>query len=214
MIDNFDGQPLLDESGEQIGTVERTYVDDAGNARLLAVKLGHLLGKHRLVPADQARSDDAGVWVPYTVDTISESPHIDTGDMLEGEGLDEVRSYYNSPLAGTADDAEEQTATTMPSGTEGDTESVRAEAVDIPTEPAPENLGQIRDLGDVIEVPIVEEILVRKPVVREVLRVKKTESIERQIASADLRREDVEVVPSREGLLVDEAESEDANTGA
>ncbi len=61
--------------------------------------------------------------------------------------------------------------------------------------------GQIRDLGDVIEVPVMEEILVKKTVVKEVLRIKKSELTETQMVSGDIRREDVEVASS-EGVPV------------
>lgn len=60
-------------------------------------------------------------------------------------------------------------------------------------EGVPTRIGEIRDLGDVLEIPIVEEVLVRKPVVREVLRVRKTVQTNTVTAEDDLRREDVEV---------------------
>jgi stress response protein YsnF len=49
------------------------------------------------------------------------------------------------------------------------------------------------DKGDVVEIPIVEERLVKQPVVTEVLRVHKTLRTERRTVEADVRKEDVEV---------------------
>jgi len=53
--------------------------------------------------------------------------------------------------------------------------------------------GEILDRGDYVEIPIVEEILVKKPVVREVLRIRKevlaeTELVEGTVRIEELRR--------------------------
>jgi len=53
---------------------------------------------------------------------------------------------------------------------------------------------RVRDLGDVIEVPIVEEEIVKRPVVKEVLRIRKSSTSERQTVQDDVRKEDVEVI--------------------
>ncbi len=52
---------------------------------------------------------------------------------------------------------------------------------------------QVRDLGDVIEVPIVEEELVKRPVVKEVLRIRKSSTSERQTVQGEVRKEEIEV---------------------
>jgi len=53
---------------------------------------------------------------------------------------------------------------------------------------------QVRDLGDVIEVPIVEEEIVKRPVVKEVLRIRKSSTSEQQTVQGDVRKEHVEVI--------------------
>jgi uncharacterized protein (TIGR02271 family) len=53
---------------------------------------------------------------------------------------------------------------------------------------------QVRDLGDVIEVPIVEEEIVKRPVVKEVLRIRKSSTSEQQTVQDTVRKEDVEVI--------------------
>jgi len=70
--------------------------------------------------------------------------------------------------------------------------------VEIETEEAPADFGKVRDLGDVIEIPIIEEVLVKKQVVREVLRVRKSQLTEMGTAAADLRKETVDVVSTSE----------------
>src|SRR6266536_886887 len=136
MVD-YDGATVSDSAGEKIGSVERTYVDDNEVIRFVEVKTGALLPKHHLVPADQAQLIDGCLRVPYTKDMIEESPSLDLGDSLEANTLDQVRQYY-----ATADrDVVGETA---------------SEEEDADTY---ESLSKIRDLGDVIEIPIVEEIL-------------------------------------------------------
>ena len=57
-----------------------------------------------------------------------------------------------------------------------------------------QQLGEPLDRGDVIEIPIVEEVLVKKPVVREVVRIRKRTVTESRTVEADVRHEDVEIV--------------------
>jgi len=51
----------------------------------------------------------------------------------------------------------------------------------------------VQDEGGVIEIPLFEEVLVKKTVVREVLRIRKRWITEEHLVETDLRREDVEV---------------------
>ena len=55
----------------------------------------------------------------------------------------------------------------------------------------------MRDLGDVIEVPIVEEELVKRPVVKEILRIRKHTVTDQQQVDEEPRKDDIEV--DREG---------------
>lgn len=49
------------------------------------------------------------------------------------------------------------------------------------------------DAGDAVEILIVEERVVKQPVVTEVLRVRKTPRTGRRIVEADVRKEDIAV---------------------
>lgn len=202
MADKYDGAELSDAAGEHVGTVERTYLDDLNTPRFVQVKIGHLLGKHRLAPVDQAEWRHGALQVPYTKDTIEESPSVDPGDTLEGVDLESVRSYYASESEEDAADSDQGAARR------------RVEVVDsgegssVDTSDERSKPHQVRDLGEVVEIPIVEEVLVKKPVVREVLRVRKTPATEEVTAAADLRREDVEVEPSTSGLVRGEGNEE------
>ncbi|MDQ2741956.1 MAG: PRC-barrel domain-containing protein [Chloroflexota bacterium] len=218
-MNDYDGAQVIDAGGDHIGTVDRTYVDNNETPRLIEVKMGGLLSKHRLIPVDQAEMTDDGIRVPYVKDMIEESPHIGRSDSLEGDTLERVRSYYASgdgientaPVeAPASQEVVSQDAVTeeVPAVWPIAENSNRAPTPPVVTESngdydadSPMVNGQIRDLGDVIEVPVMEEILVKKTIVKEVLRIKKSELTETQLVSGDIRREDVEVV-STEGVPV------------
>lgn len=218
-MDDYDGAQVIDASGDHIGTVDRTYVDNNEIPRLIEVKMGGLLPRHRLIPIDQAEMTDDGLRVPYVKDMIEESPHISRSDSLAGDTLERVRSYYAS-----GDGIEDNAADEVPVSQEVVSQNAVTEEVpavapigesrtqapspSVVTENggdydagSPMLTGQIRDLGDVIEVPVMEEILVKKTVVKEVLRIKKSELTETQMVSGDIRREDIEVM-STEGVPV------------
>lgn len=226
MTVDYDGDDLIDSAGDKVGTVERTYVDDNGQARFLAVKIGTLMAKHRLVPAEDAQEDEGGVRVSYLRDVIEESPSVDSGDTLEGDALDEVRGYYQgvgapaSNVETNSDDlnsddesrVELADATTVAAIAEVDQRHRPAsDFPDVPRDDTPADFGQVRDLGDVIEVPIVEEVMVKKPIVREVLRIRKSQLTEQGTAAADLRSEHVEVVSTGSGLVTADSEIEETD---
>jgi len=218
-MDDYDGAQVIDAGGDHIGTVDRTYVDNNEIPRIIEVKMGGLLPKHRLIPIDQAEMTHDGLRVPYVKDMIEESPHISRSDSLAGDTLERVRSYYASGdgiVETTVDEASagldaagedsvtEETPVITPisqSNNQAPTPPVVSESSGDYDADSPMVTGQIRDLGDVIEVPVMEEILVKKTVVKEVLRIKKSELTETQIVSGDIRREDVEVVSS-EGVPI------------
>ncbi|MGI8827010.1 MAG: DUF2382 domain-containing protein [Chloroflexota bacterium] len=209
----YDGAGVLDEAGEKIGHVERSYVDDTGNVRMVEVKIGSLFAKHRLVPAEAGDLGENGLQLPFSRDTIENSPdHGHIGDTIEANTLDEVQTYYSGQTSGkeesestrmadppSADEAEGvPAAVPVGSGGAGDTNSAqRDEPLVSPTASstgaAEPEFGQIRDTGDVIEIPIVEEQLVKRRVVTEVLRVRKKDVVETQNVGGEVRREDVEV---------------------
>ncbi len=218
-MNDYDGAQVVDAGGEHIGTVDRTYVDDNETPRLIEVNMGGLLPKHRLVPIDQAEMTDDGLRVPYVKDMIEESPHVGRSDSLKSDTLERVRSYYASGdgIEDTAPDEApasqevvSQNAVTeeVPAVSPIAENSNRAPTPPVVTESngdydadSPMVTGQIRDLGDVIEVPVMEEILVKKTIVKEVLRIKKSELTQTQMVSGDIRREDIEVV-STEGVPI------------
>lgn len=212
MTQNYDGATVFDGTDEKVGTVERTYVDDSDMVRFVAVRTGTILHKHRLIPTDTGTIDDEGLHLPYSKDAIDEGPTIDSpDDTLEGDILRQTREYYGGSADGSnvaTENASNQSSEPVGARSVTDSDSDDDEVVrqDVPTVPAAsgetvESLGQIREKGDIVEVPIVEERLVRQPVVTEVVRVKKTRYTDTSTAAADVRKEAVEV-DADEGISV------------
>lgn len=198
------GTTVYDAAGKEVGRVERAYPDGSGAVRYVRVKMGTLFARHRLVPADSSERTDAGLKLPYSKDTIESSPDLpDDVDPLSGMVSEDLRGYYT---AGTTE--------APPREASGGT-AARPAADSAPAEPAPtsvettasapadrsteamaanaQQVGGIRDSGDVVEIPVTEERLVKQPVVTEVIRVRKTAVPETETVSAEIRKEDVEV---------------------
>lgn len=211
-MQDFNGADVIDNNGDKIGTVERTYDDAEGTPRFVEVTMGSLFSKEqRLVPVDSAELTDEGLQVPFSKGVIEDSPDASSaGDTLEGGFLESVRTFYRGDVGEAAANAagDEDQAGAVPVGDAGpaeadtsdDTESGQNTQADQDTGNGGQTAGTVRDMGDVIEVPIYEERLVKQPVVTEVLRIRKTPHTQQQSAEADLRKEEVEVV--KEGDVV------------
>lgn len=195
MIQGYDGAALIDSAGEKVGSVERSYVDDRGAVQLVEVKTGGIFSKHRLVPADDVEQTDDGIVVPYDKATIERSPDAsDVGDTLERDALDQVRAYYAG--IGSEDGTGRPAAVPVQQSEDGaDTESEDAGSTSVGEASTEEwqRVSGVRDRGDVIEVPIVEEEIVKRPVVKEVLRVRKSQVADTETVSDQVRKEDIEV---------------------
>ena len=194
MVQDYNSAAVVDATGERIGTVERSYVDDAGTVRVVGIKMGTLRAKHRLVPVDGAVREKDELRIPYAKQTVEESPDVDVDDTLEGETLEQVRAYYAGGRERLQQDhptVQEREATVRDVGQRETRAVPDARAEDV------QELSRIRDRGDVIEVPVVEEELVKRPVVKEILRIRKHTVTDRQQVNEELRKEDVDV--AREG---------------
>lgn len=206
-MQDFDGADVVDVTGNKIGTVSRTYDDENGTAQLIEVRIGTLFAKHRLIPLDTAEVTAGGsIQVPYDQGTIEGSPDSESaGDMLQEALLERVRDYYDAQSAAPAASSTQEQAGAVPAGEAG----VPSTGFDIGQSasrpgsglagedaawPEGADLGAMRDLGDVIEIPIVEEVLVKRPVVKEVLRIRKSQIREMQTVEGDVRKEEIEVI--------------------
>ncbi len=184
MIEDYNGTTVVDAAGEKIGTVERSYVNDDGVVQVVSVKLGKLFAKHRLVPVDGLQPADDTLQLPYPKALVEAAPEVDADDDLSGAALAQVRRHYATlrEVPTVLEPADDATAGAPVEGT--------MPADDHPRRPSATS---IRDDGEVVEIPIVEEELVKRPVVKEVLRVRKETVTRQQPVETTLRREELVV---------------------
>jgi hypothetical protein len=205
---DYDGVEVMDSRGTSVGKVERTYVDDSGTPRYVEVKFGTLLPKHRLIPATDAElRDDGLLLVTYDRETIERSPDAPTSDAIEPDDLRQIDSYYGGSGtladASSGEDSPNSTGQTVPDETDqdhGEAPRGQFEVVDESSgglrvgDQVPAGMNaRIMDRGDVVEVPVLEEVLVKKTVVKEILRVKKSDVVEQETVEGDVRKETLEV---------------------
>lgn len=231
MLADYDGADVYGTDGDKIGSVDHTYVDDRGVPRYVGITMGGLFRKHRLVPVDGAQTNQDGLQVPFTKDTVANSP--DASDLegtIPADLLDSVSAYYAGTQAGgetvgaravtEGDDggeadqddssSDDNTGPSLSQRVSGAVQGIKNAVTDesdgsdstsqaasggdsIPTVAGDST--EVRDLGDVVEVPIVEEEIVKRPVVKEVLRIHKDTTSDTQTVEGDVRKETVEVVP-------------------
>jgi hypothetical protein len=206
-MQTYDGAEVVDAQGEPVGAVERSYVDDSGTGELVEVAIGSFFPTYRLVPVADAQLSDGRLAVPYTKDMIVESPDASLTDAtVEGELLERVWAYYGPDRSSTAVAmagsavATGEDVTAAPAG--------RAGAREDTSEPVPDSalrIGEVRDRGDVIEIPIVEDEVevVRRPVVKEVLRVRKVQVTEQKTIDTTVRKERIEVAQDDDVVVRD-----------
>lgn len=227
MIHDYDDADVIDKDGQKLGPVERSYVDDRGDVRFVEVKIGTLRTKYRFIPVEDVDQTSAGLRVPYKAEVIEDSPDASSvEDTLAGDLLDRVRSYY-ADAAAVGAPHDDQAPAAVPANAEetdageglGDKLRERLHAADAaggdllhrhdhgddapPTTGVATSSGVV-DKGDVVDIPIVEERLVKQPVVTEVLRVRKTPQTEQRTAEADVQKEDVEVVEDGDAVVRDD----------
>jgi hypothetical protein len=206
-MQTYDGADVVDALGEPVGAVERSYVDESGTIRLVEVAIGLFFPTYRLIPVADAQLTDGRLAVPYTKDVIVESPDASPARAtLEGALLERVWASYGSGPEST--DVAMATSAVAPDEDAAAVPASRAGASDDTSEPAPDTaprVGEVRDRGDVIEIPIVEDEVevVRRPVVKEVLRVRKDQVTEQQTIATTVRKERIEVAQDDEVVARD-----------
>jgi hypothetical protein len=195
--DDLKGVTVYDSHGDTVGKIDRTYGDEGGRPEYGRVKIGTFMAKYRLVPLDGAEATDDGLKVPYTKEYIENSLDLpEDVDPRAGMVAEDLRGYYAAPsTAGRATETTDDVASRPLDAELSPARTDTATGQETPTASSIDagELGAVRDYGDVVEIPVVEERLVKQPVVTEVLRVRKTTSGDEQIVSADLRKEDVDV---------------------
>src|SRR5579885_3815591 len=95
--DRLYGYNVTDSQGNNVGSVDGVWVDDATDRpEFVAVKTGWLFGKNHLVPIEQAQIDNQGraIQMPYSQDQIKNGPSFDTSSELSPEDEQQIYCYY------------------------------------------------------------------------------------------------------------------------
>lgn len=172
MNEQYDGKDVFEANGDPIGRIERSFLDDNGVVRMIEVRGRGMQSGIHLVPVDGATFEERGLRIRYGATQVTDSPQADSGaDALEGDSLARIQDYYDQ-------------IPTSERNTQASASKSSGENID-PT--------AIRDVGDFIEIPLVEEVLVKQRVVREVIRVRKTELVSTENVEGTVRAEDIEV---------------------
>ncbi len=176
------GAAVSTTDGENVGTVDGVWVDDATNQpEFIGVKTGWLAGKTHLIPLENAQFSGDSVQVPYGQDQIKDAPSFDTDAELSPSDEETIYSYYGLHRSTNA----------SPTGY-ADGSGVNA---DVETSSAPGNSDATYGDRDRIEVPLAEEELTvgKRQVEAGRVRLRKVVQTEQQQVPVELRRESVRV---------------------
>lgn len=101
---DWEGQTLLDPSGEKIGTIEEIYlVEETGQAEWALVKVDRLRRRTTLAPLLGARPVGEGIRVTYEKAKIKEAPPVDPDDEPSEQQVAAVYRHYGiDPDAGSS----------------------------------------------------------------------------------------------------------------
>ena len=108
---DWEGQTLLDPSGEKIGTIEEIYlVEETGQAEWALVKVDRLRRRTTLAPLVGAQPVGDGIRVTYEKAKVKEAPPVDAEDEPSEEQVAAVYRHYGlDPNVGSSTGTETQT---------------------------------------------------------------------------------------------------------
>jgi hypothetical protein len=94
-IESWQGQPVLDPAGEQLGKLEEIYFDKPSGTPLLATVKSGLLGRHsKLVPIDGATVSRDYIRLAHDKATVDGAPEAVAGTTPDPAALDAVGAAY------------------------------------------------------------------------------------------------------------------------
>jgi uncharacterized protein (TIGR02271 family) len=201
--DQLFGYDVRTQDGENIGSVDNVWVDDATDqTEFIGVKTGWLFGKTHVIPTADAQISGNTITIPYTKDQIENAPSFDTDAEISPAEEEQVYGYYGldrstapspSGLATGESTGTSYTGTTGYADTTGGYETTAMDTTnttDLPTPPTEQDM----TLSE-------EELAVGKRQVQTgQVRLRKIVRTEHREVPVELRREDVEIerIPASE----------------
>jgi len=141
---------VIDSNGNNIGSVDNVWVDDAtGKLEFVGVKTGWLFGHTHIIPVENAQIDNQNqsLTVPYGQDQIKNAPSFPADATLSASDEDQVYSYYGmdrstqtSPTGYAGGTQTEQTITTSSNTTGMGQDNLPTSPTDVDVTTAEEQL--------------------------------------------------------------------------
>jgi len=220
-LDELRGEPVYDNAGEKIGSVEEIYYDSATHApEWIGIGTGFFSTKRVLVPVEGAQLNEDGLMVAYSKDHVKDGPDVDEDEISSGREA-ELCAHYG--LQGAQSRATQPTGDADQSITRSEEEiEVGSRQVDagsarlrkwVETEPVSLNVELRREVAQVtreridepvadhqfteeqVDVPLHAEkpVVQKQAVAKERIGLQKDVQTERQTVQDELKKERVEV---------------------
>lgn len=149
---DWEGQTMLDRSGDKIGTIEEIFlVEETGRPEWALVKLGGLKSRTTLVPLANANAVPHGVKVDYGKDVVADAPPVD-GDGEPSE--QEVNAVYRHYGLASADG--QSAGAQVQSGQSGNGDSGTRQQHEEPARPARSPAGRQAKAGGTLKRTVKE----------------------------------------------------------
>jgi uncharacterized protein (TIGR02271 family) len=226
-LDELRGQPVYDNAGEKIGSVEEIYYDSATQSpEWIGIGTGFFSTKRVLVPVEGAQVTGDGLMVAYSKDLVKDGPGVDEDDISSAREA-ELCSHYG--LAGAQSRATQPTNDADQSMTRSEEEievgsrqvdagsarlrkwvetepvsldvELRREVAQVTRERIDEPVGNHEFTEEQVDVPLHAEkpVVQKQAVAKERIGLQKDVQTERQTVQDELKKEHVEVEGDVEG---------------
>lgn len=226
-LDELRGQPVYDNAGEKIGSVEEIYYDSTTQTpEWVGIGTGFFSTKRVLVPVEGAQVSDDGLMVAYSKDHVKDGPDVDE-DEISSEREAELCAHYG--LGGTqsratrATDDADQSVTRSEEEIEVGTRSteagtarlrkwvetepvsldveLRREVAQVTRERIDEPVGDHEFTEEQVDVPLHAEkpVVQKQAVAKERIGLQKDVQTEHQTVQDEVKKERVEVEGDVEG---------------
>jgi sporulation protein YlmC with PRC-barrel domain len=93
--DQIFGYDVYDGDGNNIGSVDNVWVDDAtSDLEFIGVKTGWIFGKTHVIPTTEAQIEEGRITVPYLESQIKDAPTFPADHELSPTEENDVYNYY------------------------------------------------------------------------------------------------------------------------
>jgi uncharacterized protein (TIGR02271 family) len=226
-LDELRGEPVYDNAGEKIGSVEEIYYDSATQTpEWIGIGTGFFGTKRVLVPVEGAQATDDGLMVAYSKDHVKDGPDVDEdeissvreADLAAHYGLGSSERSTTQPM-NDADQSVTRSEEEIEVGTRSteagtarlrkwvETEPVsldvelRREVAQVTRERIDEPVGDHEFTEESVDVPLHAEkpVVQKQAVAKERVGLQKDVQTERQTVTDEVKKERVEVEGDVEG---------------